>query len=174
MPWMFVLALIGACAEPASPIIRVTDTGDVSGCPEGMTPAQSASLLIDYMVLNWINLYPTYDNANTYTGGPATCIQTDGMGVRQVFEINGQPYGTITISASEVGTIDLPTFTGTFEVDLYGADVPVVFDAATDFDSGTLILDAMSGNFSAEATMEAYSDTQQLTMHFFSEASTTP
>ena len=150
--------------------MRVSDTGDVSACPINMAPAQSADLLIDYMVLNWINLYPTYNNAGSYTGSPATCVQTDGMGIQQTFEINNKPYGTITISAQQTGTIDLTNFPGIFTIDLHGADVPVIFDHTTDFDSGTLIINASTGSFDAEATVEGYSDTQQLTMHFFTQA----
>jgi len=121
------------------------------------------------MVLNWINLYPSYDASETYAGSPASCIQTDGLGVQQIFEINGKAYGSVTISTNATGNIDLDNFSGVLSVDLYGANNPVVFDLGT-IDSGSLFIEHSTNHFEAEASFEAFKDSQQLSMHLFSNA----
>jgi hypothetical protein len=173
MHWIATVMLIAACAEPAHPIMKASpDTGGSNDCPVGMAPAKSSDLLIDYISLNWINLYPSYDSTKSYSGTPATCIQINGMGVQQTFEINNKAYGTLSISTPSVGNVDLNTFTGVLDVDLYGADVPVLFSNTIGFDSGSLYITAGQDSFEAEASIEAYTDSQQLSIHFFSAATT--
>jgi hypothetical protein len=169
MPWIVIATLLVSCAEPAHPIRRAADTGDKTDCPTGMVAAATSDLFVDYMVLNWVNLYPVYDESKTYSGDPATCIQTNGMGIQQIFEINGQAYGSVTISSNATGNIDLNNFTGKLSVDLYGAYDPVVFDS-TDMDSGSLYIDLSENSFEAEASIEAFKDSQQLSMHLFAAA----
>jgi hypothetical protein len=164
---ILIAALFIACAEPAHPIRTAGVDPSTTSCPEGSVEASDSSLFIDYMVLNWVNLYPEFTETATYNGSPATCIQTDTMGIQQIFEINGQPFGSLTIAANETGSIDLTAFTGQFRVDLHGASEPVVFES-TDIDSGTLFINQSPNAFEAEASFEAYTNNQQLSIHLFS------
>ena len=168
---VLIATLLVSCAEPAHPIRTANDNTATSSCPEGMVEASSSSLLVNYMVLNWVNFYPQFIEAKSYDSGPATCIQTDAMGIKQIFEINNQAFGSLTIASNATGSIDLTSFTGDFRVDLYGASAPVVFESE-DIDSGSLYIEQSSNHFEAEATFQAYKDDQQLSIHLFSNGRT--
>lgn len=136
------LALL-ACTG-VTPLDSDTDTAvntDIArdGClVAGQGQANSADVGFQQLLVNGITEYAVVEPNAVYDGVPSVCVDAAGKNAVITFISGTAPYGTLTLHVDGVGTTAMSASTDHVALDLFGADIPVVYNAGSQWTDGTL------------------------------------
>lgn len=128
--------LLAGCEEGGSwdrpdPVDPVT-----GGCAEGLDSAVSANLVVSELIVDGVGLLAQFEPTARYEGVPSACAASGAIDLVMVFEVEGVPYGALSVAADDVGGYDVLDAGIEVSLDLFGATEPVVFTTG-DWQSGT-------------------------------------
>lgn len=134
--------------EPAPPNPDTDSDSGLSGtdgCGLGMARAADASLIISQLTVDGGGLVTDFVQGNVYDGVPAACTRPDATAFELIFEVGGQPFGSIRMRHNGPGSYDPNTPGGDnnealLMLDLFGADVPTLYGAG-DWEQSTWTVD---------------------------------
>lgn len=105
--WIGLLTLTTACefANRANG----TDGGSTSDleCAAGFVEDRSGELFLGDIQWNGISTPFDFDQRYDLDGEPAVCVSENGTAVRFVIGLNGEPVGTVEITATDEGVYEL-------------------------------------------------------------------
>jgi len=127
MRQMLCLALLWAGCDDFEPRTVPPDPEAEVACEPGLSRAADASLIGSQFAVNGLELITQLNQGGVYDGVPAVCANDDGTELRLIFEVAGTPYGEVSLSHFGPGSYDANVQDAVLTLDLFGADVPVVY-----------------------------------------------
>lgn len=171
-----ILSLVPVCwlvtgCDLGPPPVFAIDTGD-TGVPcaqEGWVATTTASLQIPSLQLDAGTLLAGFDPTAEYPNGPAACADPSGGGAAWIFEVDGKPFGMLTVQADRAGSLNLGQ-EGSVQFDMFGAESPVTFTNA-DYVLGGWNVGTLSPTFTSTlSALQAQQTGRLLSGTFIAEA----
>lgn len=136
MRWIGLLALlISGCEDPMDgpswpgngvSESRPTESAPDERCPAGSSEDRTVTGFVSNMTYNRAALLAEISPLTPHDGRAGACTSSDGLYVRVLMTLGGQPLGWIESHAPQEGSFS-PLVEESLSVDLFGAEPPTAF-----------------------------------------------